>query len=358
MNRLRIAVVGAGHLGTIHARLLATLNSVELIGIADPDATARQRAAETLSVPARDDYTAFLGHIDAAVVATPTCHHHAVATDLLAHGIHVLVEKPITQSVAEADALIALAHENDCVLQVGHVERFNPAWNAVLPDIQQPRYIEAVRAGPYSFRSTDVSIVLDLMIHDIDLILSLVQSRVARVEAMGMALLGPRADLAHAHLLFENGCVAHLNASRVSRQPRRAMRVYGPNAFATIDFATGSASVTRPSAAVRNHQIDLTRCPPDRRADATRMIQESLLPEREIAAEPVNAILAEQSEFVAAIRSGRQVRVDGSQARAALAVADQILYSIETHRWNGTNDGPVGPRAVFSTADVRPRRAA
>lgn len=358
MNRLRLAVVGAGHLGTIHGRLLSTLDSVELVGMVDSDSAARARAADVLHVPTWDHHTYLFGKIDAAVIATPTCHHHRVAADLLDRGIHTLIEKPITQSVAEADHLIKVADRNHCLLQVGHVERFNAAWNAVLPDVQQPRYIEALRAGPYSFRSTDVSIVLDLMIHDIDLVLSLVKSRVTRVEAMGMALLGPCEDVAHANLIFENGCVVNLNASRVSAAPQRSMHIYAPNAFAAIDFAAGNAKLTRPAAAVRNHTVDLTDCPTEQREQMTQAIRQSWLAEQDVQVQPVNAILEEQREFVRAIQTGQSVRVDGSAARDALAVAYRILHAIESHRWNGMAEGPVGPLAVFTTPETGRRRAA
>ncbi len=357
MSRLRIAVVGTGHLGAIHARLLSTLESVELVGIVDPDPDARQRAEQTLQIPAWEHHAALFNHVDAAVIATPTCSHHPVAADLLDRGIHLLIEKPITESLAQADDLIARAETNHCVLQVGHVERFNAAWNAVLPEIQEPRYIEAVRYGPYSFRSTDISIVLDLMIHDIDLVLSLVRSQVVRVEAMGMALLGPREDLAHANLHFANGCVVNLSASRVSHQPQRTMRVFAPGAFANIDFATGTAQVVHPSADVLNHRADLTRCPAEQREEAMRMIQQVLLPRQTVEAQPVNAILEEQQEFVAAVERGRSVRVDGRQGRDALAVAHRILRSIETHRWNGQYQGPIGPRAVLASTGAEQRAA-
>ncbi|MHB8969991.1 MAG: Gfo/Idh/MocA family protein [Pirellulaceae bacterium] len=358
MNRLRVAVVGCGHLGSIHARLLKSIEDVELVGVVDPLLAARQRVAAECLTTAFPDHETLLGRMDAAIIATPTAHHHEVAEQLLSNGVHVLIEKPITSTVAEANRLIALAHRQDLVLQVGHVERFNPAWNAVLPHLARPQYVEAVRAGTYTFRSTDVSIVLDLMIHDLDLVLSLADSPVAQVEAMGMALFGPHEDLALARLTFANGCVASLQASRVHYEPQRTMRVFGQQAFASLDFAKGEARLLRPSAAVLQGEVDLTHCPSEQRPQVQESMFRELLCLETLHVERTNAILQEQREFVASVQHGDAVRVTGQQGRDALAVAEQILESIRTHRWNSPLPNAIGPHALFQSARLQTKRAA
>jgi len=358
VNRLRMAVVGCGHLGSIHARLLRSLDDVQLVGVVDPLPAARDRVAAECGVPAWADVRPIRHELDAAVVATPTAQHHEVAEDLLSHGVHVLVEKPITRTVAEANRLVALAHRHQRVLQVGHVERFNPAWNAVVGHLARPQYIEAVRAGAYSFRSTDVSIVLDLMIHDLDLVLSLAQSPVVDVEAMGIALFGPHEDLALARLKFANGCLALLKASRTNYEPQRTMHVYSQQAFAAINFASGEARLLRPSPAVLRGEVDLTDCPPEQRAHVQESMFRELLCLETMPVERTNAILQEQREFVASVREGTPVRVTGQQGREALAVAEQILESIRTHRWNSEWPHAVGPHALFQQPAAPTQRAA
>lgn len=293
------------------------------------------------------------------MIATPTVHHHAVAAELMERNVHLLIEKPLTSTVAEANHLIGVASRRQLVLQVGHVERFNPAWNAVVHELEAPQYIEAVRAGTYTFRSTDVSIVLDLMIHDLDLILSLVRSDVIDVDAMGMALFGPHEDLAMARLKFANGCVANLKASRVNYQPQRTMQVFAQHAFAAIDFAQGEAKLIKPSPEVLARQVDLTTCEPDERTKVQESMFRDLLCLESVSVERINAILQEQREFVDAIALGRPVRVPGAEGRDALAVAEQILQSIACHRWNGMPADQVGPLASFQHPSPLPiQRAA
>lgn len=358
MSLLRVAVIGAGHLGSIHARLLSTLEQVELVAIVDPTPEARDRAAAQFDVPVFSTCEQLTESIDAAVVATPTIHHFDVAIDLLRQGVHLLIEKPLTTTVAQANHLITEARARHCVLQVGHVERFNPAWSAVQSQIQQPRYIEATRAGTYTFRSTDVSIVLDLMIHDLDLVLSLVRSEVTDVDAMGLAIFGPHEDLAHARLRFANGCIADLKASRVSYQAQRTMQVFSPRAFAAIDFATGTAELVRPAPSVLKRAVNLTTCTPDQQAQVQQSMFEQLLRRQTVATEPANAILEEQRDFATAIVQGNAVQVPGEQGRDALAVAESIVESIRTHRWNGLAAGPVGPHASLDISTLWTRRAA
>ncbi|MEX0977936.1 MAG: Gfo/Idh/MocA family oxidoreductase, partial [Pirellulales bacterium] len=215
MNNLKLAVVGAGHLGRIHARLLAEMSDVELVGIVDPLPTARDKAAADCGTSALADHRLLMGRVDGAVIATPTRLHHAVALDFLRAGTPLLVEKPLAATVAEADELVETARRHGTVLQVGHIERFNPAFVAAAGRVGRPRYVDAVRAAPFTGRSTDIGVVHDLMIHDIDLVLSLVDAPLVRVEAVGLPILGQNEDVAQARLEFADGCVANLSASRV-----------------------------------------------------------------------------------------------------------------------------------------------
>lgn len=327
-RKLRMGVIGAGHLGTIHTRLARTIDDVQLVGVADPSPAARERIAAEFQCDVFEDHRQLIGKIDAAILAAPTDHHYWIGMELAEAGIHLLVEKPLTLTVAEADALIRAARLRHLVLQVGHVERFNPAFTAATAQLHHPRYIDAVRASGYTGRSIDVGVVLDLMIHDIDLVLSLVSSEVVSVEAVGTAVLGPHEDLAHARLRFANGCIANLNASRVSYEPQRRMHVFAENAFASIDFAAGAIKIVRPSPRVRRGEIDVQSLSRDEQQQLRDNFFRDILPLEEVNVERRNAILDEQHDFVISIRAGQTPQVTGHQGRRALAVAEEILAQL------------------------------
>jgi predicted dehydrogenase len=331
---LRIAVIGAGHLGRIHTKLVKSIAGVELIGVVDPLAEARQRVEAEFGVAVFENYHALLDRIDAAIIATTTPQHHPVGREMLRRGIHVLVEKPVTSTVAEADELISLARAHDLVLQVGHVERFNPAWSAVSGFTRRPRHIAAVRSSAYTCRSTDVSVVLDLMIHDLDLAMSLVPSPVVEVDAVGFTVFGPHCDAAHAHLRFANDCIATLDASRTSFQPQRTMQVVSDRAHVAIDFTTSVAKVAQPSDEVRQGRLDVRQMSAAEQDHLRKNLFQNYLPLQEIQIEKRNAILDEQQEFVNCILTGTSPRVTGEQARDCLAVAERIQQSIAAKRSN------------------------
>ena len=209
---LRIGVIGAGHLGRFHAKLAAERADVQLVGVCDAIADAANQLANECGTRAFFDYRDLIPQIEAAIVATPTATHHRVGCDLLAAGIHVLMEKPLARTKAEADELVALSERHGKVLQVGHIERFNPALDQVRPFVGEPKYIEGARYTPYTFRSTDIGVVLDLMVHDLDLAMSLAGSAVESVLAIGASVMGGHEDVAQARLQFANGCVANLSA--------------------------------------------------------------------------------------------------------------------------------------------------
>ena len=345
MSRLRVAVLGAGHLGKFHARLLAGMEGVDLVAVADPIPTAREALAAECHTQSVADYRDLIGRIDAAVVAVPTRLHHPVAMSLLAAGVHLLVEKPITPTVAEADELVALAKMQGVVLQVGHIERFNPALADALPHIREPKYLEAARHTGYTFRSTEVGVVLDLMIHDLDIVLSLVQSPLKSVDALGVAVIGPHEDVAQARLTFENGAVANLSASRVSFQPQRKLQVWTRDAFAAVDFAERKGTVVTPSEILNAGEFHGDQLPPEQRTHYKDHLFEELLPLRKYDSQNRNAMLDELTNFVDSVQTGHAPRVTGEQGRDALAAAEMVLLSIADHAWDGRKDGRIGPHA-------------
>jgi predicted dehydrogenase len=341
-----LAVIGAGRLGGFHAQKAAANPDVELVAVVDPRPEARERVAAECRARAMADHRCLPGKVDAAVIAAPTRLHHPIAMDLIREGVHLLVEKPLCPTTAEADELVEAARHRGVILQVGHVERFNPAMEAAREYVPDPKYIEAVRASGFTFRGTDVGVVLDLMIHDIDLVLSMVDSPVRRVEALGLSVLGGHEDVANARLEFESGCVAALSASRVSRKPARCMSVWSARGFAEIDFGALTASVVRPSETLLRRQFDVDALSPSEVEHYREHLLDDHLPCTELRHDRVDALVLEQEDFLASIRTPRAPRVTGEQGRNAVAVAEQILTRIHAHAWDDDIAGPVGPMAT------------
>ena len=328
MSRLRVGVIGAGHLGTIHTRLLLQHPEVECVGVSDPSPLACHRAAESFRVATSLDYRGWTGELDAAIIAAPSQNHYEISSELLRRGIHLLIEKPLTTATWQADQLVDLAQQNNAIVQVGHVERFNPAWNTVCNRIGRPTYIEAVRHSGYTFRSTDVGVVFDLMIHDLDLVLSLMESPVADVQAFGATILSRDEDFAQARLQFSCGAVANFSASRCSPTATRVIRMLGPQGFATIDLANHSAEIveTSPTATGVRHMADELSA--EQRQKYRDEMFTTVLPRSTLTVEPCNAIFEEQKDWLEAIRTGQSPRVDISAGRRAVALAEWITQSI------------------------------
>ncbi len=346
MKKLNLAVIGAGRLGGFHAEKIIGLPHVELVAVVDPLAANRNRVAAECNTQALADPSSLLGQIDAAIIAAPTLLHHKLALELLQSGAHLLVEKPLAATLAEADELVETARRHNRVLQVGHVERFNPALTAVLPHLRTPRLIDAVRTSGFTFRSTDIGVVLDLMIHDIDLVLALVGSQPVKVEATGLSLLGGHEDVANARLEFACGCVATLSASRVSYEPLRRMTVWSSRAYAGIDFATRTTALVRPSETLLRRQFHVDQLTPEQVDYYREHLAEEHLPREQKQFPAVDALVLELQDFVDAIRTPRQPRVTGAAGRDAVAVAEQILQRIGAHAWGE----PVQPPAEVPTA--------
>lgn len=329
MERLRFGVIGAGRLGGFHAQKLAANPQTELAGVADPSEDARNGIADACKTQAYADSAELLAQVDAVIVAAPTIYHHTVGLDCLRRGVHVLMEKPLAPSVREADELVRAAKDNNVVLQVGHVERYNPALATASRHLQDPFHIDAVRASGFTFRSTDIGVVLDLMIHDIDVVLSLVDSPVTRVDAMGLSLLGGHEDVANARIDFANGCFATLSASRVSHTPARRMDVWSRRAFATIDFGARRTELMCPSEALLSGQFQVDSLTPDEVEHYKQHLHDEHLPLSEHTDEAVDALCLEQADFIEAITTGSTPRVTGDDGRNAVAIADSILRAIE-----------------------------
>lgn len=304
MNKLKCAVIGTGYLGKFHAEKYASLPDAELVAVVDINADAARAIAEKHGAMALTDHRDLLGKVDAVSVVVPTTLHHAVAKDFLLAGAHVLVEKPITVTLEEADELIAIARETNRVLQVGHLERFNPAVLG-LDREEKPLFIESHRLAPFNPRANDVSVVLDLMIHDIDIILALVDSEVERIDASGTAVLTHGTDIANARLQFKNGCVANVTASRISMKLERKMRLFRPSSYVSVDFQ---------NRVLTKHRTGEKEMFPG--------IPEIVTEESVFATS--DALLEEIKHFIACIQTGEKPLVSGEAGRRALATAIKI----------------------------------
>ncbi len=349
MRRLRIGVVGAGHLGRIHARILSKLDGVRLMGVSDPSEQARSLVIENVRTAAFSSHEELLPLVDAIVLAAPTSLHHALGLELIAAGKHVMIEKPLAATAQTARELATAAQAAGVVLQVGHVERYNPALQAAQPITRNPKYIDAVRCGGFTGRSLDVGVVLDLMIHDLDLILAMNNAPVTQVDAIGLAALGEHEDLANARITFANGCVANVSASRISPEPTRRMQVFSEAGFARLDFAARSANVVRPTQELATRQFDVEQIAPAARAEAVA----AALSKETITPAPVDQLTEELNEFVRCVREQAVPQCGGAQGSQAIEVAEMVLGKIAEHRWDGTADGPQGPHATPAPSILR-----
>ncbi len=299
---LRVGVVGVGHIGSNHARIYAEMPTVDFRAVYDTDSARANAIGRKYGVTPAGSLEEFASLVDAASVATPTGSHFAVANDLLAAGKHLLVEKPITENTREASSLAELAAGKQLILQVGHVERFNPVLSALESRLTHPRFIEAHRLSPYPDRSTDIGVVLDLMIHDLEIILHLVRSPVQTIDAVGVPVLSKGEDIANARVRFENGCVANITSSRISPERMRKIRVFQEDAYLSLDYQNQSGEIYRRSnGRITRDKVEIER-------------QEPL--KRQLIA------------FAECASTGREPTVSGFQATAALELAVEITKRI------------------------------
>jgi predicted dehydrogenase len=306
---LRLAVIGVGHLGRHHARILSTLPGVRLTAVVDTNRSRAEEIAQSAGARAFFDARDVVGSVDAVTIAAPTERHLEIALPFLDAGVPVLVEKPMARGLDEADAMIAAAAQRGVALAVGHTERFNPAVETARPLVTDPRFIEVHRLGTFPERSLDIDVVLDLMIHDLDVVLSLVRADVESIEAVGVPVLTGRVDIANARVKFTNGCIANLTASRISRDRVRKIRFFQPAAYVSIDYAAQKIEMWRLTAGNgRMPAIDGGEVP--------------------VAGD--EPLKRELEDFVAAVVSGRPPAVDGHQGRRALALASQIVEKMSS----------------------------
>ena len=330
MSRLRIAVIGGGHLGTIHANLLAQVPDAELVAIVEPNDARATELRDQFDCDVVSNVELFVARaaIDGAIVAAPTSLHHQLGIILLQRGVHCLIEKPLAASPAECLDLVSAAKRGRAILQVGHVERFNPAWTTLSEQIGEPRFIDATREGTLTFRSMDGGVVLDLMIHDIDLILSLVNSPVTSVQASGFCWTGSAEDIAQSRLTFANGCVARISASRVSCEPKRQMRIYGDDWFSEVDFGDRRCHVIRANKG-RHWQSRIYT--PAERQQLMDSLYETVLSKQDLTVPEGNAILDEQRDFVTSISTGTSPVVTGEDGAAAVELAHEVIRQFRNH---------------------------
>lgn len=305
----RVAVVGVGHFGREHARIYSESARAELVAVCDISESTGRAVAERYGTAFVSDFRELIGKVEAVSLASPTAAHHEIARELLASGVAVLVEKPISRTLEEADEIIGLSERHGAVLQVGHLERFNPAVVAAGSILTKPLFFEAHRLSVFTPRSLDIDVVMDLMIHDLDVILSMVGSEVAEIRAAGVPILTPRIDIANARIEFENGCVANLTASRVSGERVRKVRFFQPSEYVSIDYAAQEASVVAVKPGPDGRPRFSSRLLPVERDEPLRLEIES---------------------FLASVRGG-EVKTPGRDGRRALALALGITEKIREH---------------------------
>lgn len=318
---LRTGIVGVGHLGGLHARVYSEIDSCELVGVYDADEERASGVAAEYGTRAFRSLTELIGSVDAMSIAVPTTAHHAVALAALDSGVHVLIEKPIASTVAEAAELVEASRSRGLILQVGHVERFNPAIRAALGVLDGPKFVEAHRLGVFVPRGTDVAVVLDLMIHDIDLILAAVDAPVERIDAVGVPVLSPSIDIANARLSFADGCVANVTASRVSREKVRKIRFFQHDAYVSVDTLSPRVQVFRRKPVPQEilHRI------------ATGEVEgglEDVVEYEDMVLDDKEPLKLELESFVRAVSTGTEPDVAGEDGLKALAVALEILKQI------------------------------
>ncbi len=303
MDKIRVGVVGVGHLGTIHAKVYSRLDNVKLVGICDCNLERAIEIGKKYHAASYSDYEDLFDKVDAASIAVPTSLHYHIAKDFLHHNIHVLIEKPITKTLSEADELIEIAKEKKLILQVGHIERFNSAVLAIEPYLKKPKFIECQRLGPFHKRVKDVGVVLDLMIHDIDVVLGLIQQDVVNIEAVGLSTISDYEDVANVRLTFEDGTIADITASRVTKDVVRKMRIFQEDSYLSLDYVTQEAAIFKKTdEKIAREKIKIKKKEPMKK---------------------------ELKSFLECVRTLKRPIVSGIEGRRALQVALEIVQKIK-----------------------------
>ncbi|MBN1764563.1 MAG: Gfo/Idh/MocA family oxidoreductase [Sedimentisphaerales bacterium] len=341
MKKLKTAVVGAGRMGRLHSRIYSQMDQVELVAIVDNQVDkARELTAEFGGIPYQD-YQEILDKIDAVTLAVPTEYHAPIAEPFLSRGIPILVEKPLADSLLQARKMLQWARDNHCILQVGYSERFNPVVQAMQRLNFVPRFMEAQRISPYTFRSTDIGVVLDMMIHDIDIVLSLARSPIKNVQAVGVNVLGEHEDIANVRIQFENGCVANLTASRLALKTERKIRVFSEEAYLSLDYLKKSGTMISKTANIDMVQWLRQQQQEKGRLDLFSVDWTKLLNVETLNIDDKEPLRLEQEAFVRAIIDNSRPQVSAEDAIAAMELAERIVREIGTHQWEGSSSAVI-----------------
>ncbi len=319
MKKLKCGVIGVGHLGQHHVRIYQELPQAELVGIFDTDTGRMREIAQTYNTKPYDSLEKLLDDVEAVSLAVPTSYHYEIGRKILSRGLHVLIEKPITETVEQGRELVEIAEVRGITLYTGHTERFAPPLRSTIKYIHKPRFIEALRMAGFGTRGTDVSVIHDLMIHDIDLVLTTTDSEVEKVEAIGVPVMTPNVDIANARLCFKDGTIASLTASRVSIERLRKLRFFQEDAYISIDFLKRDAKVYRRKAGVGGVRPD-----PDTSPDMMDLVEMMMPPVKD--EEP---LLLEIQDFISSARGEKQPEVPGKAGVAALEIATEIVCDID-----------------------------
>ncbi|MGC8625271.1 MAG: Gfo/Idh/MocA family oxidoreductase [Phycisphaerae bacterium] len=335
-----VAVIGAGRMGGHHARIYAALPEAHLVGIVDTDLARAQSLAQQYHCAAFSSLTALLAacpELQAASISTPTIYHSAIAETLLNRGLDTLIEKPLAPTVAEAETLVTLAHTHQCVLQVGHSERFNPVVRALSKHQLDPRFIEVHRISPMRFRSVDIGVVLDLMIHDIDIVHHFVRAPVTSIAAVGVAVIGQHEDVANARIVFGNGCVANITASRLALKTERRMRLFSPDAYVSVDYQKKAGVVITKTANQAQLAMLQQKLAAEETPDLSNLDYTQLVHVDQLEIDDQEPLQLQLQSFLHAVRTGAEPAVTGADGTFAVDVASRITAAIARHQWTGLN---------------------
>ncbi|MCA9039280.1 MAG: Gfo/Idh/MocA family oxidoreductase [Planctomycetaceae bacterium] len=352
MSLLKLGVVGVGALGRHHARILSEMQGVDLVGVAEVNPEQGQAIATACNTTWYADPDELLDKVDAVSIVVPSIYHLDVAEKFISRKLPVMVEKPLAASYEEAARIVALSEKHHCLVQVGHIERFNPAFRKVADSCSTPKYIRCERLAPFTFRSTDIGVIHDLMIHDIDLALALTNSSVLKVEAFGASVVSDHEDCAQARLYFENGCIADLSASRIHPEPSRTLHCWGYEGSFSADLTTREVSIFKPGETLK-HGPSLPERAKRPDADIEQMKQDIFgkqIGVEKIVVPQIDALTAELQNFVDCINTGAQPVVDAQAGLAAMEVAEAVHKSVNRHQWEGSAHGPVGPHFEIPAA--------
>ncbi|MCD4656772.1 MAG: Gfo/Idh/MocA family oxidoreductase [Planctomycetes bacterium] len=327
---IKAGVIGVGHLGSIHARIYNEIEETELVGVADSDKNKLDKISNKFETRGYLDYRDLIDKVDVISIATPTVTHYAIAKELLNNNIHVLLEKPITANIQEAEELVEISRKKGVNLQIGHVERFNPAMSALKNWVNDSLFIEAHRLAPVKLRSMDIGVVLDLMIHDLDIILSVVNSEPKLIQASGVNILTPEfEDIANARIIFENGTVANVTASRISQNPMRRVRFFTPKGYATADFQAKQTFFLMMSKKLYETDFDIRKLDPELLENPMDFVFSDLIEIKKLPIQETEPLKAEINSFIKAIVEKREPEVSGEAGLKAIRLAYQILEKIQ-----------------------------